>query len=158
MGQGLGALQSEILETLDEAKRDRQGYRGFGGQEVTSPHGDHWPPGHRWTLPGWVEALRNTVRLGLFAYDLRASCNFLARRHGKHHIGIEPSFAASFSRAAANLIKRGLLIRYTTTMPIEDYDEDRIAHPERIHELEEGKFLMVYGTQVRFVCRGNPPP
>ena len=155
MSQGLGALQREILETLEEARRDRTGYRGFAGASSCE---DDWPPGHSWTLPGWVETCRNTVRLGLNAYDLRASCNFLARRHGKHQFGIEPSFAASFSRAAASLIKRGLLIRYTTMMPIADYDEDQIARPERIHELEEGKFLTVYGTQARFVRRGNLSP
>jgi hypothetical protein len=46
---GLGTLQTEILASLEEAKRDRRGYRGFGGES-----GDHWPPGHKWTLPGWV--------------------------------------------------------------------------------------------------------
>ena len=91
MSRELGSLQKEILDTLDEAKRDRTGYRGFSGEKISLT----FPPGHRWTLPGWVTVGRNTVRLGLYVYDLRTSCAFLARRHAKiEYGGIKPSFAA----------------------------------------------------------------
>lgn len=106
MSKGLGSLQTEIIATLDEAKNDRNGYRGFKGEYA----GSHLPPGHRWTLPGWVKVGRNTVRLGLSVYDLRASRMFLARRHERLDYGkLQYSFVAGFLRAATTLIKRGLL-------------------------------------------------
>src|SRR5271167_1128329 len=105
MSKGLGALQREILETLEDARHDRRGYRGFGG-------GSHWPVGHRWSLPGWVKVDGNTVRLGLTAYDLRASCMYLARKHDQTDRARYASFSASFSRAVATLIKRGDLIPF----------------------------------------------
>src|SRR5271168_652423 len=106
MGRGLGSLQREILDTLEDAKRDRTGYQGFKGERVYRDGYDGWPPGHRWTLPGWVRVGRNTVRLGLNVYDLRASCAFLARRQDKLDVegNIKPSFAAGFSRASATLM------------------------------------------------------
>ena len=63
MSSGLGSLQREILATLDEAKRDRMGYRGFKGESVSPRYPDNWPPGHRWTFPGWVKVGRNTSGL-----------------------------------------------------------------------------------------------
>jgi hypothetical protein len=145
---GLGTLQTEILASLEEAKRDRRGYRGFGGES-----GDHWPPGHKWTLPGWVLIAGNTVRLGLVAYDLRASRAFLARRHGnwKPVDHASPSFKAGFSRAVAGLIKRGLLVQYNRLLPIEDYDEGRLRRRDQIHDLRDGKLLEIDTRQTRFV-------
>jgi hypothetical protein len=146
MGSGLGSLQREIFASLDGAKRDRHEYRGSAGEY------SGWPPGHRWTLPGWVKVGRNTVRLGLNVYDLRASCAFLARRHDKLDYGtIKPSFASVFSRAAATLIKRGLLSPVESALSIADLDEDKSARRDLIHELQDGMFLMIQQKQARFV-------
>ncbi len=154
MSQGLGLLQREILDTLDDAKRAHCRYRGFSGEEAFGH--DSWPPGYRWTLPGWVSVNGNAVRLSIQAYDLRASCNFLARRHGKYEVGIAPSFSAGFSRAAAALVERGLLIAYENLLPIEDCDEDRIGRRDRIRELQGGKYLTLKGRyQIRFVSRAS---
>ena len=150
MSRGLGSLQKEILDTLDEAKRDRTGYRGFSGEKISLT----FPPGHRWTLPGWVTVGRNTVRLGLYVYDLRASCAFLARRHAKiEYGGIKPSFATGFSRAAATLIKRRLLRPVESALPIEDFDEDRTEQRDLIHELQDGMQMLIEQKQSRFVIR-----
>jgi hypothetical protein len=151
MISGLGSLQREILDTLEDARRDRTGYRGFGGEG-----GDHRPPGHRWTLPGWVTVGRNTVRLGLNVYDLRASCAFLARRHDKLDYGtIKPSFGAGFSRAAATLIKRRLLSTVESALPIEDFDEDKTERRDLIHDLQQGMYLLIEQKQARFVIRAG---
>ena len=150
MISGLGSLQREILHTLEDARYDRTGYRGFGGE--TAFRDERWPPGHRWTLPGWVTVGRNTVRLGLNVYDLRASCSFLARRHDKLDYGtIKPSFAAGFSRAAATLIKRGLLSPVESMLPIADFEET--GRRDLIHELQDGMHLMIEQKQARFVIR-----
>jgi hypothetical protein len=149
MGSGLGSLQREIIGTLDEAKRDRKGYRGFAGETLA---------GHRWTLPGWVKVGRNTVRLGLNVYDLRASCAFLARRHDKlDHGTINPSSASVFSRAAATLIKRGLLSPVESALSIEDFDEDRTERRDLIliHKLQDGMYLLIEQKQSRFVIRAG---
>jgi hypothetical protein len=144
MISGLGSLQREILNTLEDARYDRSGYRGFGGESVSPGFPDTWSRGHRWTLPGWVTVGRNTVRLGLNVYDLRASCSFLARRHDKLDGGtIKPSFAAGFSRAAATLIKRGLLSPVESTLPIADFDEDRTPQRGLIHKLQDRMYLLV---------------
>jgi len=154
MSRGLGSLQREILDTMDEAKRGRTYYRGFSGETLRPGDRDYWPPGHRWTLPGWVKIGRNTVRLGLNVYDLRASCAFLARRHGEHENGgIKKSFAGGFSRASATFIKRGLLSPVKSTLSIEDFDEDKSKRRDLIHELQGGMFLMIEQKQVRFVIR-----
>ena len=151
MSRGLGSLQKEILDTLEDARRDRNGYRGFSGEECRGV-GEHWPAGHRWTLPGWVKVGRNAVRLGLNVYDLRASCAFLARRHGKLDNGtIKPSFASAFSRAAASLVKRGLLSPVEGALPIADFDEDKSAQRDLIHELHDGMYLLIEQKQARFV-------
>ena len=105
--------------------------------------------------PGlWVTVGRNTVRLGLNVYDLRASCSFLARRHDKLDCGtIEPSFASGFSRAAATIIKRGLLSPVESALSIEDFDADKSARRDLIHELQDGMYLLIEQKQARFVIR-----
>jgi hypothetical protein len=154
---GLGSLQREILDTLDDARRDRNGYRGFKGERCRDGERDYWPTGHRWTLPGWVTVGRNTVRLGLNVYDLRASCAFLARRNSKIELDgtIKPAFAAGFSRAAATLIKRGLLSPVERALSIEDFDEDRAERRDLIHELQDGMYLLIEQKQARFVTRAD---
>jgi hypothetical protein len=150
MSRGLGALQREILETLEDARHDRRGYRGFGGM-----NGEHLPLGHRWYLPGWVVVKGHIVRLGLQAYDLRASCIFLARKHGEmdRDQWVNPSFSASFSRAVTTLIKRGELVPFKHLMPIAAVDPFS-RRTDLIQELSDGSFLML-GGRTRFVQRGG---
>jgi hypothetical protein len=98
MPRGLGALQREILDTLDEAAafamtRDGR-YRG----------NDYWcqlPEGHRLRQRGAVVAAGTQVRIAADVYDLRASIVYLARRHRKMDRArrVKMSFSASFSSA-----------------------------------------------------------
>ncbi len=110
MSRGLGWLQREILATLDEAKATPLRYAG--GRSMPY-HGG----------PGRVAVRGFEVELPTSVYDLRASMQFLARRHGKtyHNIlgatsvyasreVIDDCFRISFYRAARSLIRRGLLL------------------------------------------------
>ena len=103
MSRGLGRLQREILDTLDEAKAN-----------VTRYHGSSWRG------PGWVHARGIDVPLPDHVYDLRASVRYLAGRHGAVYGAgrdgygltgyVDTAFAAGFSRAAAGLVVRGDLV------------------------------------------------
>jgi dienelactone hydrolase len=104
MSRGLGRLQREILDTLDEAKASIDRYHGGGRQGA-----------------GWVRANFREWKLPDDTYDLRASLRYLAARHGKVHragsVGccntgyVDGAFQASFSRAARSLVDRGELVR-----------------------------------------------
>jgi hypothetical protein len=112
MTREIGWLQREILETLEDAKAAPVWYKG-GRAHV--PYADR--PGIDWE-PGWVMAGGSSVRLPDRVYDLRASCRFLAERHGKTHTSreerhpptwVDTAFQASFSRAVRTLVRRGAL-------------------------------------------------
>jgi hypothetical protein len=151
MSRGLGKLQREILETLDDAKRH------FG--EDYSYHGGFTKFGiaARWKLPGWVVHRGAAFRLGEAMYDLRASCRYLAHRHDALDRGrwLDPRFQASFSRAVRSLVKRGLLVP-KHLLRIEDYDEET-AHHAQIQHLKEGMYVFVSERQVRFVGKRYGP-
>jgi hypothetical protein len=115
MSRGRGWVQQEILATLDDAKAAPLHYRGGRA---------HFTNGVRVAAleagPGWVITDGANVDLPDGVYDLRASCRFLAERHGKTHkvtsitrypdSSIDPAFQVSFSRAAKSLIERGDLL------------------------------------------------
>jgi hypothetical protein len=156
LGKGLGALQREILDTLEDARHDKRGYRGFGGMDGD----DYLAAGHRWRLPGWVKVKGHIVRLGRTAYDLRASCTFLSRRHGQmQYGGINAPFSASFSRAVAGLIERGELIPLKNLLPISDVDPFSKGRSGHVEHLSDGMFLSLNSRRTRFVMRksGTPP-
>jgi hypothetical protein len=156
MSRGLGTFHREILDTLVDAKRHQEHYRGFGG-EPPRPLDGLSDYAKRWQRPGWVVAGRNTVRLGMNVYDLRASCDFLARRHKKKDAlnGIDATFKTAFSRAAAGLPRRGLLVRYERLVPLAEVDENRIGCLHTIHDLADGLYLACEFSQTRFVYRGQ---
>jgi len=155
LGKGLGALQREILDTLEDARHDKRGYRGFGGMDGD----DYLAADSRWRLPGWVTIKGHIVRLGLTAYDLRASCKYLARRHGQiQYGGITAPFSASFSRAVADLIERGELIPLNNLLPISDVDPLSQGRSGQIEHLSDGMFLSLNSPRTRFVMRKTTAP
>jgi hypothetical protein len=147
MSRGLGKLQREILDTLDEAKRHfiEEQYRGGDG-------GGGYGSDSRWNRPGWVKHAGATFRIGLLIYDLRASCCYLATRHSAFEYGhhLQPRFQAAFSRAARGLVKRDLL-RTVRVLPIEEWDEDH--PPSQVLDLDTGPHVFVSDKQVRFVYK-----
>ena len=110
MGRGLGPMQREILDTLDEARQaplrvDGYGYVAPGlGREPGTVSVSGLPPYHT----SRVLPLPDEV------YDLRASLHFLAARHDQfaspNRHDIDRAFAARFSRAARSLVDRGALL------------------------------------------------
>jgi hypothetical protein len=153
MGKGSGALQREILDTLENARHDKLGYRGFGGIDGD----DYLPAGHRWRLPGWVTVKGHIVRLGLTAYDLRASCRYLARKHGQiQYGGITAPFSASFSRAVATLIQRGDLIPLKSLLPISDVDPLSRGRSGHVEHRPDGMFLSLNSPRRASSCARRP--
>ena len=123
MSRGLGAIQREILDTLDEA---RLKYLG--------------PNGYTWYLNCYV-SLRPDV------YDMRATADYLMRLRGMNwHEG---PFQASLSRAIHSLVKRGILTRLRM-VPITRC-LNTVRRCDLIHE-HHGELFLEYGTpQIRFV-------
>jgi hypothetical protein len=146
MSRGLGALQREIVRTLNAAKIASVGYRGNGR--------DDQPP---WDEPGWVSYRHLRVQLADGVYDLRASAAFLAQKTGHTYAGdnvvtgyyTAPSFQAAFARAVRGLVTRGVLTPLGL-VPIRAWE----LTPEIERHLSrrgKGVYLPVYGTQIRFV-------
>lgn len=103
--QGLGRLQREILETLEQAKKDQRHYHGKG----------NW-----WDKEiGGVYCRGRNVILAEDIYDLRGTMKYLARKLGKfsHCSYVSPCFEASFSRAIRGLIQKGYLTKQDYLLP-----------------------------------------
>ena len=108
MSRGLGWMQREVLATLDAAEAAPLRY----------DRGRAMPPAG---MPGRVVLQGEEVDLPDGVYDLRASVQFLARRHGQASgrpqgrspyaapARIHEDFRISFYRAARSLIRRGHL-------------------------------------------------
>ena len=118
MSRGLGWLQREILDTLDEARAAKPVYRGgtSAGREMfrdwlKASAGDRNDDVDFDAGPGWVVTYSTELQLPEGVYDLRASCAFLATRHDATYAGryLRGSFQASFSRAVRGLVQRGHL-------------------------------------------------
>jgi hypothetical protein len=141
MGKGLGWLQREILDTLQEAKQETRYYFGAG-----------WYGGKG---PGWVKSKGHDVLLQDHVYDLRASERFLAKKHQRfsHATYISSSFQSSFSRAVKGLLERGLLQKLDL-VPIQEPDEHG-QHNSRVMLLADGWYLDHYSKRVRFVVRNG---
>ncbi len=106
MSHGIGKMQQDILNTLDQAKQDMVYYRGSARSENAGRVFDTWI----WDKPGWVKVGRNKVRIAEHVYDLWASNRFIAKLRGETYSHFtKPDFQASFSRAVKSLIKRGLI-------------------------------------------------
>ena len=91
MSSGIGWLQREILETLDDAKSSGVHYQG----------GNHF-----WMKPGSVVSRGREWQMPADVYDLRASLKFLAKKHGAitHCDFVAEAFRCAFSRAVRRLI------------------------------------------------------
>jgi hypothetical protein len=149
MSRGLGALQREILDTLDDAATAAgEGAVRYRGNDAD----DYAPADERRRFRGWVKTRGNSVLLAPGVYDLRASCAYLARKHDKMDRGqwIERSFSASFSRAVAGLITRGELSPIRSLLPIAEFDKHSLRRPDRIMELSDGTYV---DGATRFVKR-----
>jgi len=99
MSRGLGRMQRDILDTLDEAKAAALPYQG---RSILLTHPE----------PGWVSHRGQRFRMDGDCYDLRASLRFLAHRAGQTYAPeayVCGAFQSSFSRAARGLLARGLL-------------------------------------------------
>jgi hypothetical protein len=102
MSRGLGKLQREIIETLEEAKQHFSDVFYRGGGSLATYRCSHGL--------GWVIMGKSHFRIADDIYDLRASSLHLAERHDAFRFGIEPKFQAAFSRAARTLVARGRLL------------------------------------------------
>jgi hypothetical protein len=162
VSRGLGKLQREIIETLDDAKLyfadPANGVeKSFLGHTFTSlPSYKGGSPFYRdgdprLEEPGWVTHGRS-FRVSDNVYDLRASAKYIAKRRGldpyrDHGVVV---FEASFSRAVRTLLQRGLLHHLKHIVPIAAVGDYWPAHVER---LADGDYVNVSPRQVRFVTR-----
>lgn len=165
MSRGLGKLQAEILNTLEEAKQEIFDYRGSCRQENRRNYND-W----KWDKPGWVRCRNRKVLLADHVYDLRASMEHIATkmncRSGAGYINfmgveiyrrgqISDQFKAAFSRAVKGLIARGL-IKPLGMVPIKDYvrtPRDEWDYSSPVMYLKDGLFLSVSKRQNRFIVK-----
>ena len=146
MSRGLGKLQREILETLEEAKASGIVYRGVSWYKYDIDALGRLAGAQ----PGWVVAQGCEVLLAPHVYDLRASMKHLAKHHGALEQGqwVTRSFAASFSRAVRSLVKRGyldVLWPVPIQAALEGGDEWRLMY------LADGTYLKPGNRQRRFV-------
>jgi hypothetical protein len=160
MSQGLGALQREILATLDAAQAPNGRYNGCvvawnAGRKRVEP------------VPGWAKVRGVVVRLAEGVYDLRASARYLSEKHGARYGPyddyVTKGFQASFARAVRSLIQRGVLRNISERVPITDVwvDHEPLDDPYE-HPLVSDTTYLYDGTgmvfdanlrQVRFVVR-----
>ncbi len=127
MSRGLGGMQREILETLDEAKQASPRYRGgrdasyFSIRKTTlaNPAYAHLHGRYADDTPGRVVRAGVEWKMPADVYDLRASLRFMAERHGKlacDWLGDGPfvidRYRTSFSRAVRRLVEDGYLVPY----------------------------------------------
>lgn len=140
MSKGLGWLQHEIINTLEEAKQETRSYRGagyYGGKG-----------------PGWVKCRGINAELAPGVYDLRASALYLAKKHNgiSHANYIDSTFQASFSRAVRGLIDRGI-IEALDLVPIVKYPNIHNVYNNKILDLADGVYLNTDSRQSRFIIR-----
>jgi hypothetical protein len=167
MSRGIGNLQREILDSLDDAKRyfadpANAVEKQFLGCSFTSypkyKGGAPFFPDRSSHLvePGWVTHGRG-FRIRDDIYDLRASCRYVAMRHdaiepGGANGGVNAAFQASFSRAARSLVRRGLLYPAGSIVPIVAIDTTR---PPQVLHPADGDYVSVSLQQCRFVADGR---
>ena len=143
MSRGLGWLQREIIDTLEEAKQQTTRYKGAGY------YGGYGP--------GWIKCRGIDIELADHVYDLRASMIYLARKHNRisHCSYAESAFQASFSRAVRGLTKRGLLKNLDLVPVVGNLDKIHNTYDYNgpIMDLADGTFLAIWGKQKRFVVK-----
>ena len=117
MSRGLGKMQRLILSSLDESKRwmAEPKIQQFGPFTLTL--GRYWNHQPADNDPYIVRVNGEQVFLDEDTYDLSATLQYLAEKHGKmesyvHGIQVSPNFLNSFWRAAKRLIQTGYLVRW----------------------------------------------
>lgn|GEM_PF-5548892 len=146
VSQGLGALQRDILETLDEAKGAVFHYRGSAREENYGRLDNY-----RWDEPGWVRCRGCVVKLAPGAYDLRASMKYLAMKRGATYCRgsfVRERFQVAFSRAVKGLIRRGAL-EPLGLVPLAEAENEPDEYTVML--LADGLYLAAWPRQVRFV-------
>ncbi len=161
MSRGLGRLQREILDTLDDAKQETVSYRGGYnhlalGREVLAAGRSRFDEDFYRRLGIVVRDHGRKARLPEGVYDLAASRQHLrqaAPGRVDHGGGATPAFQAAFSRAVRGLVQRGLLVPMVV-VPVGVYDPDPDDPDD--HEFRDCPDRTYYGPrQIRFVRR-NP--
>ncbi len=152
MSRGLGKLQRDILNTLEEAKQDMFNYTGSYRQENIGNY-----KGWKWDRPGWVVCRNRIILLADHVYDLRASMKYLAAKQGQTYCRgnyTNGKFQAAFSRAVKGLIARGL-IEPLGLVPIVDYRASNQDHEYSsvIMNLSDGLYLNINKRQNRFIVK-----
>ena len=109
MSRGLGAMQRQILESLDTARAAAPRYAGSGDS------GYGLPPALRGTpqAEGWIWVGGSLLHLAPGLYDLRGTLAYLLERSGTPrrtvHRRVSHALEAAFSRAVRSLVARGAL-------------------------------------------------
>lgn len=137
MGRGLGKLQREILDSLEESKESLPYYQG-----AVSHAAEPFP----FCLPGWVIHRSASVQIAAGTYDLMSVSRFLANKRGLRFV--EGAFQTAFSRAVAGLIRRGELVQ-PSLVPIQAVEKDPHG---RVLDIADGMFIFP-GRRTRFVQR-----
>src|SRR5262245_7769253 len=106
MSRGLGAVQREILATLQVAKMATTYSKNGIAYAGCKTRFYHPLP---YCAPGWVWYHRNCVWLADQVFDLRASSTYLKRWRGLGMQDCNSSFTSAFSRAIKTLLVRGIL-------------------------------------------------
>jgi hypothetical protein len=145
MSKGLGKLQREILEALEEAKIKALDVENlyYNGMGLT------WKP-------GWVFYKGRDVKIPDDVYDLRVTVKFLAKKYGKTYCRgcyVESSFQASFSRAVKSLIKRQILKKLDLVPILEVKPKNNLIY-DRILLLKDGLYIWA-GKQTRFIHKNT---
>lgn len=142
MSKGLGKLRKEILDTLIEAKNKIGPYKCK----------DFTLDGYNYD-PELIKIRGIWVKLADNIFDLRASLNYLAKKHNRFcGCYIDSSLIVSFSRAVKSLVKRGHIEPLISLLPIKEVlDEDEIDS-QIIHALSDGLYLALrFNNRIRFV-------
>jgi hypothetical protein len=149
MSRGLGRLQRQILETLDEAKATQLPYPGSADGEPGIPNGSD--------LAGWIRYGGGCMRLAPGVYDLRCSSAYLKCQRvlqGRSTI----AFHAAFPRAVKTLLARGALT-CLELVPLAEVHRLPVLYARRrlcaqVHRLADGLYLDPNApSQIRFVSR-----
>ena len=137
MSRGIGKLQREILRALPETKHRKK---------------------RAWENP-FTRTHSVDVIVADNVFDLREVLKYLSGKLNKftHCSYVSPRFQASFSRAIKSLIKRGLLIKYSSLVPLKEVENESEPYcPSNVHRLSDGLYLLVNkNAQIRFVSLGE---